>query len=256
MKQCRNCQEWIQKDFQYCPVCGENQANRTNKPTNTGVLITIIVLLVFAIVGGIGLYMYKGGAFDIFLENETDSIGMYSDSTLVEIQDIPSELYLTSATFVNNQTVMLELNISRKGNITGVFKENGVSETRTLKGSINKEDGVITIKNDRAAISLILTPTIENAGSYDCTWEYKGKSGISYFYPSEMPKEKPRQKNSDTSSLRNKEESHNTSNANDSTKKQNANIDSVSKKSSGVKPSLKKDNETQTEGTNVKQISE
>ena len=118
------------------------------------------------------------------------------------------------------------------------------------------EDGVITIKNDRAAISLILTPTIENAGSYDCTWEYKGKSGISYFYPSEMPKEKPRKKNSDTSSLRNKEESHNTSNANDSTKKQNANIDSVSKKSSGVKPSLKKDNETQTEGSNVKQISE
>lgn len=207
MKQCRNCQEWIHRDFQYCPVCGENQINNAKQTNSSGVLITIIVLLVLFIVGGIGLYMYKGGAFDAFLGEEIDSTLIYNDSTLIEIQDIPSELYLTSATFVNNQTVMLDLKISRKGVVSGTFRENGVNDTRTINGNVNKEDGIITIRNDRAAISLILSPNIDNLGSYDCTWEYKGKSGVSYFYPTEKPNE-PARKKIEIPSNRNKDVNH------------------------------------------------
>lgn len=228
MKQCRNCQEWIHRDFQYCPVCGEKQVNSANQPNNSGVLITIIVLLVIGIISGIALYMYKGGAFDSFLVEEIDSTLIYNDSTSIEIQDIPSELYLTSATFVNNQTVMLDLKISRKGVVSGTFRENGVNDTRTINGKINKEDGIITIRNDRAAISLILSPNIDNLGSYDCTWEYKGKSGVSYFYPTEKPNE-PTRKIIEIPSNRNKDVNQKKSTESDSTiKSSKAKVDTTS----------------------------
>ena len=195
MKQCNNCREWIHKNFQYCPMCGEEQSKNSTQSNGSGLLIAIIILLVFVIVGGIGFYMYKGGAFNSFLNNQNDTVEMVADTTDIEfLQDFPPELYLTSATFLNNQTVKLELKIKSNGNVTGSFWKEGKTESRNLKGNGNKNDGVITIKDERNAINLILTPTIDNAGCYDCSWEYKGKSGVTYFYPTDMPKEEVKRK--------------------------------------------------------------
>ena len=195
MKQCNNCREWIRKDFEYCPICGDRQSKNSSQSSESGLLIAIIILLVITIVGGIGFYMYKGGAFNSFFSSQNDTIEMVTDTNDIEIlQGLPSELYLTSATFLNNQIVKLELKIKSSGSVTGSFWKEGKTESRNLRGEGNESDGVISIKDDRNAIKLVLTPTIDNVGCYDCTWEYKGKSGVTYFYPTDMPKEEVKRK--------------------------------------------------------------
>ena len=81
-------------------MCGEEQSKNSTQSNGSGLLIAIIILLVFVIVGGLGFYMYKGGAFNSFLNNQNDTVEMVVDTTDIEfLQDFPPELYLTSATF-------------------------------------------------------------------------------------------------------------------------------------------------------------
>ena len=57
-------------------MCGEVQSKNSTQSNGSGLLIAIIILLVLAIVGGIGFYMYKGGAFNSFLNNQNDTVEM------------------------------------------------------------------------------------------------------------------------------------------------------------------------------------
>lgn len=235
MKQCNSCQEWIPRKYQFCPECGEKQSTSNNEDSNpsdnTGCFISIIILLVIIIVGGISFYMYNRGAFGSFFNDTTTDTVSYDSIEGEYINGLPSELYLTTATFLNNQSVKVELKINSKGNVEGRFIEkNGASSTR-LKGKGNKEDGVITVKNDQAAIELILTPSNAGHGSYECSWKYKGKSGDSYFYPSEKPVERP-QKETSSANDQNKKTNDSTTTLKASEK---VSIDTVSQKASTKK---------------------
>ena len=185
MKQCTNCKEWISKEYQYCPVCGENQSTTQDlqsKSNNTSCFLVIIILLVLAIVGGIFFYMYNRGAFNEYFTNESDTTLISTTTEIIE-QGLPSELHLTTVNFLNNEKATIDLKISSNGNVSGKFHMNG--SDKNLTGSGNKEDGVINVKNTKEAISLTLTPLVDNYGKYDCAWEYKGKAGNAYFYPTE-----------------------------------------------------------------------
>ncbi len=188
MKQCINCKEWIAKEHQFCPVCGESQASikdSLSNGNNTSCFMTIIILLVLIIIGGVTYYMYTRGAFgEITDAPEIDTTQVVTDTELVE-HGLPSELHLTSVNFLTNKTATIDLKISTNGNVSGKFSIEGVSGHKSLTGTGNKEDGVIEVNNTKEAISLILTPLVDNYGKYDCNWEYKGKAGSAYFYPEE-----------------------------------------------------------------------
>lgn len=190
MKQCNNCKEWIPREYQYCSVCGERQANRQTKNKasssgkGSGCFIFAIVMILLTIIGGILFYMYYRGVFDEYLTDDCDTIVVWNDSTELD-QELPPHLALTSATFRNNQMVSVELDITASGRVTGTFKEHESNDTYKVTGNADISTGEITVENTRHDLKLTLTP-LGGDGNYDCHWYYKGKEDYAYFYQSEV----------------------------------------------------------------------
>lgn len=189
MKKCNNCKEYISREYQYCPVCGEKQPNHSHqrKSSSTGkgsgCFIFAIVIILLSIIGGILFYMYYRGVFDQYFTDDCDTTMVWND-TIVLDQELPSQLSLTSATFRDNQMVSIELKISSSGKVSGKFMEHENNSTYNITGFADKTTGEIKIENTRQDLKLTLTP-LGGDGNYDCHWYYKGKEDYAYFYKTE-----------------------------------------------------------------------
>ncbi len=189
MRKCNNCKEWIPREYQFCPVCGVNQSKKSanaNQSTGngSGCYIAVIIIIIFAIIGGISYYMYTQGVFGQFGEQEEcDTTQMWSDTIPCD-QELPSRLSLTSSTFSNNIMVSIDLKITPSGKVTGTFREHDGNRSFNISGDADKSTGEIIIKNTQQDLRMTLTP-LGGAGNYDCHWYYKGKEDYAYFYQSE-----------------------------------------------------------------------
>lgn len=189
MRQCNNCKEWIPREYQYCPVCGERQANRQTKNKasssgkGSGCFIFAIVMILLSIIGGTLFYMYYRGVFDQYLTDDCDTTMVWNDTTVLD-QELPSQLSLTSATFRNNQMVSIELKISSSGEVSGKFMEHESNNSFNITGFADKATGEIKVENTQQDLKLTLTP-LGGDGNYDCHWYYKGTEDYAYFYKPE-----------------------------------------------------------------------